>query len=218
MNATGNYATHEMESCCQPNSVNHAYADALQMLASHCRKIVAQTEQIPLEQAAGRTLAKNVCLDRSEPPVSRSAMDGYAVLLGDGINSRQIVAVNYAGDTGNLHLEPGHAIKVMTGASVPLNAEAVVMVEHCQVIDDQLQIDKLPSKSNIRDIGEMAQKGDVAVVAGQLLGAGEIAAIASCGVSQPTVYCRPRVAILSTGDEIVAYDGVVSNHQSRDSN
>jgi molybdopterin molybdotransferase len=128
------------------------------------------------------------------------------------------VAVNYAGDVGKLSLGPGQAIKVMTGASVPTNADAVVMVEHCQVNGTQLSVTELPHKPHIRQIGDLASRGEVAVKAGQIIGAGEMATLASCGVSTVEVYPRPRVAIVSTGDEVVPYAGEVLAHQTRDSN
>ncbi|MFT7516907.1 MAG: molybdopterin molybdotransferase [Myxococcota bacterium] len=218
MNVTGDYATHEMDSCCQSNSVTLTYAEALKVLATHCQQISPRNEKIALENAARRILANSIFLDRDEPPVARSAMDGFAVLIDDSITCRQIIATNYAGDAGQVHLEAGQAVKVMTGASVPINAEAVVMVEHCQVNGDQLTIDGLPHKSNIRAIGALAHAGALALAAGQTISAGEMATIASCGVSEVDVYCQPRVAIVSTGDEIVAYAGKVLAHQTRDSN
>lgn len=218
MNATGNYATHEMDSCCQPNSTHLAYADALRLLDHCCQDVSPKTETIPLTAAVHRVLAQDVVLDRDEPPLARSAMDGFAVLHGDGVSPREIVAVNYAGDVGELILIPGQAIKVMTGASVPTNADAVVMVEHCQVQGAQLNIDAMPSKSNIRQVGELASRGAVAVKSSQMIGGPELAALASCGVDAIDVYQRPRVAIISTGNEVVPYAGVVRSHQTRDSN
>lgn len=218
MNATGDYATHEMDSCCQPNSTHLSYDEALKVLDNHCRNIQHKTEQIPLAEAVHRVLAKDAVLDRDEPPLARSAMDGFAVLNCDGVASREIVAVNYAGDVGKLSLGPGQAIKVMTGASVPTNADAVVMVEHCQVNGTQLTVTELPHKPHIRQIGDLASRGEVAVKAGQIIGAGEMATLASCGVSTVEVYPRPRVAIVSTGDEVVPYAGEILDHQTRDSN
>ncbi|MDE0585587.1 MAG: molybdopterin molybdotransferase MoeA [Planctomycetota bacterium] len=218
MNATGDYATHEMDSCCQPNSTHLSYDEALQVLDNHCRNIQHKTEHIPLAEAVHRVLAIDVVLDRDEPPLARSAMDGFAVLNCDGVALREIVAVNYAGDVGKLSLNPGQAIKVMTGASVPTNADAVVMVENCRVDGMQLTITELPHKPHIRQIGDIASSGEVAVKANQIIGAGEMATLASCGVSTVEVYRSPRVSIVSTGNEVVPYAGDVLDHQTRDSN
>ncbi|MBT3707795.1 MAG: molybdopterin molybdotransferase MoeA [Gammaproteobacteria bacterium] len=207
-----------MESCCHSNSAYLTYAEALKVLAKHCSAIQPNAETVALPQTANRVLASDIFLDRDEPPVARSAMDGYAVLATDKTKPREVISVNYAGDIGQLDLQIGQAVKVMTGASVPLNADAVVMVEHCRVDGSTLTIDKLPSKSNIRQIGEIAAQGDLAVARGQRIAAGEIATIASCGVSEVSVFTRPRVAILSTGDEIVSHEGELLPHQTRDSN
>lgn len=196
-----------------------AYDEALATLESHCGRICPAVEEVPLPQAIGRVAAVPVAMDRAEPPVRRSAMDGFAVIAADGDAPREIVGVLYAGTAGLPSLQPGQAMAVMTGGTVPDGADTIVMVEHTRVVGETLHVDGPPEAGrHIRLAGEMGEVGRVLVEAGSRLRAGDLAAAASCGVVDLPVHVRPKAIVVSTGDEVVPYAESPQAHQVRDSN
>ena len=189
------------------------------MLDSRLDSWVQATESVALDDALGRVLAQEVAMDREEPPVCRSAMDGFALRSADGELPRAIVGTYFAGTEGDTQLQEGQAVAVMTGGTVPSGADAVVPVERTSVDGKTLRIDATPSAGqHVRQKGEMGHAGRVLLQPGRRLGAADLGALAGCGVDPVQVFRRPRVVVLATGDEVVPLQQVPEPHQVRDSN
>lgn len=185
-------------------------------------------EEVPLDQAAGRVLARDLPALVSVPPFTNSAMDGYAVRSGDLAQAPvvlEVVGDIPAGATSVPTLRPGQAARIMTGAPLPDDADAVLQVE----LTDQLPgAAPLPARvearepaavgRNVRVEGEATRVGDPVLAAGQRLRPGAIAAAASVGYGSVPVHRRPRVAVLATGAELVAPGEPLSFGQIPDSN
>lgn len=195
------------------------YAKAVQMLATSVASIARPPQEVTASTAVDRVLAEEVALDRAEPPVPRSAMDGYALRAADGLQARKIVGTVYAGTPGDPELQPGEAVAVMTGGTVARGADCVVPVEQTSVVDGVLQIDIEPEEGrHVRRAGEMGAAGRVLLRPGRRLAPADLAVIAGCGHDPVRVHVRPRVALLSTGDEVVRWTTQPGPHQVRDSN
>ncbi len=178
-----------------------------------------ETETVPLDEALGRVLARNLLADRDYPPLPRSVRDGFAVRAADLPGSLLVVGEIAAGSYSDRALLPGQAVEIMTGAPLPAGADAVVMVEHTQVNGDTLTVERsLDAGANFNVRGCDARSGDVVLAAGARIGYAEIAMLATVGADSVVVNCRPRVAILSTGDELVAVGERPAPHQIRNSN
>ncbi len=178
-----------------------------------------KTEFVRLEEAAGRVLAQAIHADRDYPPQPRSMRDGFAVRANDLPGTLEVIGEIRAGQPAHLTVLPGQAVEIMTGATVPPGADAVVMVEHTRGEGALVIIDRtLEPGDNINPQGCDARSGDAILQPGQRIGYPETALLASVGAAVVSVYCRPRVAIVSTGDEIVPIDSHPSPHQIRNSN
>lgn len=168
-------------------------------------------EKVALLEALHRVTAEAVTAQRHIPPEDNSAMDGYAVRHSDVAGaSRQhpavlrVLDILPAGQTPRHRLEPGTAVKIMTGALLPEGADTVVQVEYTDGSDTQVQIYRAPHRgSNLRRRGEDIRAGECVLAAQTLLRPAELGVLASLGKAQVLVYQRPRVAILATGDEII---------------
>lgn len=168
---------------------------------------VADCEDLPLDEAAGRVLGAPVAAASSLPPFDNSAMDGYALrladLVGEGPWSLPVGLRIAAGDRRSLSLAPGSAARILTGAPVPEGADAVVMQENVRRTGNRIVLDHRPRPGqNIRRRGEDVAAGAPAVPAGVVLTPPRLALLAGCGVARLAVRRRVRVAILSTGDEL----------------
>lgn len=197
----------------------HSYAAACAMLAAEAEPLARESERVPLREALGRILAEPLRLDRDEPPVARSAMDGFALASADGGGPRRLAGAVHAGDAGGAALARGEAIAVMTGGSLPAGADCVVPVEQAHMEAGILRLDAAPQPGrHVRPAGEIGRAGRTVLAAGARLGAGELMVAASCGADPVQVRARPRVAVLSTGDEVVAWTRAPLPHQVRDAN
>ncbi len=182
-------------------------------------RITPHVEFLPLEQAAGRVLAQPAFADRDYPPEPRSMRDGFAVRAADLPGTFTIVGEVRAGQSSDCRVEPGEAVEIMTGASVPDGADTVVMIEHTTVEGDRVDVPKaLEMGANVNPRGRDAVAGALVLNPGSRLGYAEIALLASIGQSEVAVYKRPRVAILATGDELVELEIQPEPHQIRNSN
>ena len=178
-----------------------------------------QREDVRLDEAHGRVLAEAVRADRPYPPFDRATRDGYAVRAAEVPGRLRVCAQVRAGQELDLTVGPGEAVEIMTGAPVPAGADAVVMVEQTRREGDQVEISHSPKAGdNIVPRGSEACAGQVVLEPGQLVGYPEIAVLASFGRTAVQVYRRPRVAILSTGDEVVEVDRTPLAYQIRNSN
>ena len=180
---------------------------------------VLSTEQIRSLQAAGRILAEEIPADRDYPPFPRSARDGFAVRAADLPGELHVVGEVRAGEVYTGSVGRGQAVEIMTGAPLPEGADAVVMVEHTTRSGDRVNIPRtLRPGENFNAQGLEARRGDTVLYSGRRLGFAEIALLAMVGRECATVYRKPRVAILPTGDEIVEAGQQPEQYQIRNSN
>jgi molybdopterin molybdotransferase len=182
------------------------------------------TETVELLRAAGRILAEPIVADRDIPPFPRATRDGYAVRAADLATlpaklkvMGEIKAGPRLGDIRTLNR--GEAFSIMTGAPAPPGADSVVMVEYTSQQGDLVEIAKgVDPGENIVPQGAEAKRGALLIARGERLDEAAIALAASVGRSQLKVFLRPRVAIVTTGDEIVDVDAEVGPAQIRNSN
>jgi molybdopterin molybdotransferase len=169
---------------------------------------IAETESIMLHAACGRVLASDVIAPLDLPPFDNSAVDGYAVrhadLSASGETRLTLAGRLTAGSAAREPIGPGQAVRIFTGAPMPPGADTVFMQEDVRVEGNSIVVPPgLPSGANRRRAGEDARKGSVVLPAGRRLAAQDIALAAAVGVKQLTVRRRIKVALFSTGDEIV---------------
>ena len=175
------------------------------------------------EQMSGRVLAQDVVAPENVPPFANSAVDGYAVRTADTQTvPTELVVVDTvaAGAEPKIAVGDGQAIRIMTGAPMPKGADAVVMVEDTQRVgDDRVSIGKAAKLNDaIRDAGSDVNKGDTVFVAGTVLNAAGAGVLASVNARTVQAYPRARVALLSTGDELVTDGSPLKIGQIRESN
>ncbi|MDB4882942.1 MAG: moeA, partial [Gemmatimonadetes bacterium] len=186
-------------------------------------------ERIPLEQAAGRVLARDVVSPIFLPLFDNASMDGFAVRAEDvrGATATQpvrlkVIGTIAAGAAPTRGIERGEAARIMTGAQVPPAADSVVRVEDTDTRADVVTIaDDRDAGRNIRARGEDVRADQVVMRAGTAIGAAHIGVLASIGCARPEVYRRPRVAILATGDELAPlehFDDVLAGKRIVSSN
>ena len=181
---------------------------ALEILSNF--PILSNTEVIDLNEAYNRILSEDMNALVDSPPFDNSSIDGWAILDTDNPNDRQEVGTIFAGDTIPRLLQPGEAFRIMTGAPIPPNAEALVMVE------DGLH--GVARNNFIRRKGENISKGMVALEKNTLLTSAPLSLLATIGHSQVPVYSPPKVSIISTGDELVIPGKTLKSGQIYESN
>ncbi|MEA2119599.1 gephyrin-like molybdotransferase Glp [Halovibrio sp. HP20-50] len=161
------------------------------------------TESVPLEAAAGRVLAEAVNAQLDVPPFDNSAMDGYALRAADA-GQWLPVSQRIAAGTQAKALAPGSCVRIFTGGEIPSGADCVVMQERVQVDGERaLMPADIPVGDNVRRQGRDVKSGAVLLNAGERLEAAALGHLAGQGVTYVSVRRRPRVALLSTGDEII---------------
>jgi molybdopterin molybdotransferase len=177
------------------------YADALSRILT--LPTVSRTERRPLSDAIGRILAEDVALSGDQPPFDRATMDGFAVVP-DGGSTFRVVGTVVAGSGYAGALRPGEAVRIMTGAPCPEGA-TVVPIELTTPSEDQVEVGDAAALAPGRHVarrGEDGRRGDVVVPAGTRLTPQTLAAAAMCGAREVAVQIPPRVAIVTTGDEV----------------
>ncbi len=185
------------------------------------RKGPCATAVVSVWDALGLTLAQEVKTDREYPPFDRSTRDGYAVRSKEAASGAQLRCAGEikAGDTVMQSLAAGTCLQIMTGAAVPPGADAVVMIEQTSRKGDLVRFERAAQPGqNIVPRGSEAAAGQTILTPGMRLGYAELALAAQVGAVQLECACRPRVAILSTGDEIVLIDETPGPFQIRNSN
>jgi molybdopterin molybdotransferase len=206
-------------------------AEAFAAVGRACSPI-EHTETVALDAALGRVLAHDVVAGETLPSFARSTMDGYAVRAADthGATEQSPAYLRLVDDvpTGvvpKVAVRPREAVRIHTGAMIPPGADAVVIVEdtnlHPAAASGQAEVEVLDaaaSGDNILTVGEDVQAGTVAIPAGRRLRAADVGGLAALGVVRVTVRARPRVAIVSTGDEVVPAGATPGPAQVRDVN
>lgn len=205
-------------------AANLVLAKAVHLAAATVRR----TEKLTLHEALDRVLATTIHADRDLPPFHRSTRDGYAVQAAaiSGGDWLPVVGILRAGEPApSAPLQHGGALEIMTGAPVPEGADAVVMLEHIESgggnSDGRIRLApgrSIRPGSHIVPVGSEAHRGDPVVSAGTRLAANHIAALAAVGAATVEVFCKPRIAILATGDELVEIASTPQSHQIRNSN
>lgn len=181
---------------------------------------------LPLADSHGCVLAEDVVAQWPLPSFDNSSMDGYAVIAGDVSSAAEASPVTLtviddvpAGSRADIALRPGCAVRIMTGAPIPSGTDCIVPVEVTDAGTDSVEIrENVAPGSYIRRAGEDVIVGDVVVRAGTLLSSRQLAVIAAVGKGHVVVYPRPRVAVLSTGSELVEPGTPLSKGMISDSN
>ena len=167
---------------------------------------VLTTERVPLMSALGRALAETVTSGREIPPWPNSSMDGYAVRAADTRSAPTrlaVVGTIAAGSMPSRAVAAGEAIRIFTGAPLPAGADAVVPQEDTEATDGHVTLERAVDRgAYVRPRGEDLRVGDAVLQPGVAIGPAEIGLLATLGASQVLVHRRPRVAILSTGNEL----------------
>ncbi len=178
-----------------------------------------RTEYVLVLGSAGRVLAEDIAADRDYPPFDRSARDGFAVRSADIPGELEVIGEVRAGEIYEGEVSARGAIEIMTGASLPRGADAVVMVEHVHRHENRIAISRsINAGENFTPRGNEAKRGELVLRKGTKLGFAEIGLLAMVGRERVNVFRQPRVAILPTGDEIVEAGDSPLPHQIRNSN
>jgi molybdopterin molybdotransferase len=210
---------------------DHDSAEGLTPLEEYRDRVLAGVEplapiELHLQEALGCVSARDVNAQEDMPAFASSAMDGFAVRSADVAGASpdapvelRVVGRARIGGRPDATVGASEAIRIDTGAPVPAGADCVVPVENCVASDETVRVlQGSPAGKHLRPAGEDATRGDLLVPAGRKLGAPELGILASAGCARVLVHPRPRVVILSTGDELVEPGQLPQFGQVRDSN
>jgi molybdopterin molybdotransferase len=203
-----------------------SYEQAAALVADYAAKLGRlrpSAARVDLGLAASRVLARPLCADRDQPPFTRSTQDGFACRASEASTHGflDLAGASRAGETPVGPLPPSAAWEIMTGAPVPAGADAVVMSEHVEVAGKQVRLRPPRAVSpgeNVVAQGAQARGGDELLAAGTAIRFPQIALAAACGYAAIDVFVRPRVAILTTGDELVSVESSPAPGKIRNSN
>ncbi len=205
-----------------PLTFNEARACVVEMVRAACAPLRAEgvtVEEVDIEHAAGRVLARPLCADRDYPPLARSVRDGFAVRVCDLPGEFRVIGEVRAGESSTQRVGPREAIEIMTGAPVPAGADGIVMVEHVTRDGGLIHTDRTAVPGEfINPRASEARSGDAVLPPGVRLDYASIALAATFGIAGLPVFSKPRVAILATGDEIVPVRETPREFQIRNSN
>ena len=175
---------------------------------SRLREAITTTvddEPVPLDEADGRILAARIIAERDVPHYERAAMDGYAVLAADtfGASDRSPEPLRLV----ETKVAPGEAVRVHTGSELPDGADAVVKVEHTDLFGDEVEVfDAVASGENVAPVSEDVEAGQLLYESGHRLRPSDLGLLRSVGVEDVSVFNRPTVAVIPTGEELVKTD------------
>jgi molybdopterin molybdotransferase len=203
-----------------------SFDEARATILAKATPLLMPTEFVPIDDALGRTLREDLIADEPFPAFDNSAMDGYAVRAADVASASPISPVSLlvvdtvaAGHMPTRVVGPGEATRIMTGAALPPGADAVVPVERTTFIGETVQVlAEVRSSDHVRPAGEDFVAGARLVTSGRVIDPGVISILAVLGHAEAEVALPPRVAIISTGDELVAPGKPVPPGHIRDSN
>ena len=188
---------------------------------------IMPTESIPLTESVGRVLATDIRSEIDLPDFSRAIMDGFAVKASSTFGASEgnpaylnVTGTVAMGESPAVSLGPGEAVRISTGGMLPAGADGVVMVEHTSAIDDttiEVYRSVAPGQ-NMVTVGEDIKKGEIALVGGSRIRPQETGMLAALGIQTATVYRKPVIGIISTGDEIVSVGELPGPGRIRDIN
>lgn len=198
--------------------------EALEQVLAHVNPL--GPERVELLDSLGRVLAEAVVAPADIPPWPNSSMDGYALIAHDteGTASShpaelRVTGTIAAGSVAAQRIAPGEAFRIFTGAPLPEGADSVVPQEEVEVLDGGIRVRRRISPGEfVRPRGEDIRSGKTALEIGQVIGPAEVGLLATLGCSRVLVFRRPRIAILSTGDEVVDLGGQIAPGKIRNSN
>jgi molybdopterin molybdotransferase len=191
--------------------------EALEIILAHTQPL--GEERVDLNQARGRVLARPILADADLPGLPRSSVDGYAVQSDDPATSFLVLEEVTAGRLAHEQVQPGTAVRIMTGGTVPPGADAVVMVEDVDEIDGRAHVLRKPRKGeNVHPPGMDLRESQLVLNQGSRVGPAEIGLLATVGCTRVPVFRRPTLAVLATGDELVEPDQTPPPGAVRDSN
>ena len=202
-------------------------AEVAQMISDRFGEYRLEAEQVPLEDAPGRVLAEDILASAHIPNFNRSTVDGYAVKAGDIHNCSEespvqlnLVGRSFMGAQTTFAVQSGQCAYVPTGGEVPQGTETMVMIEDTRLVTENTVAFCKPYApgQNLIYRGEDTKPGDRIIPAGKRLKVADSGTLAAIGIMQVPVYREPRVAIISTGDEIVPADQSISGGLIRDVN
>ncbi|RUT35902.1 molybdopterin molybdenumtransferase MoeA [Paenibacillus zeisoli] len=218
----------------QSNSSSKLHRNAIQVqeaqaiIQSHVQ--LGDCEHVDLSEAKGRYLAEDIMAPHPYPHFRRSGMDGFAIISGDTAGSStenpvwlEVVDEIPAGSLPSVALVPGTVSRIMTGAKVPDEADAVIMFEMTETVVNQgrttIQVKReIEAGKNVTPVGLELREGDLILEKGTFLSTGEISVLATFGVHQVSVFKRPTVAIFSTGSELLGVEEAIQDGKIRNSN
>lgn len=193
------------------------YEQALEIVSAVSFRV--EPERIGFMETNGRILSEDIASDIEMPPFDKSAVDGYACRKSDILNELEVIEVIPAGKAPEKEIRKNQCAKIMTGAPLPIGSDTVIMVEDVEEIDhNRIRYKRERVKNNICFKGEDIRKGEVVLKAGTLIQPQHIAVMATAGCVNPMVYRRIKVAVISTGDELVEPEAIPSVSQIRNSN
>ncbi|MDH4161731.1 MAG: molybdopterin molybdotransferase MoeA [Nitrospirota bacterium] len=201
--------------------------EALKALDEHLAIPDLRPEDIPLRETLGRVLARDILSPSDHPEFDRSTMDGYAVRSADTFGAAEshpalltVIGDIPMGTMPDRTIGKGECMKIATGGALPQAADAVVMFEHVQAVDAAtIEVVKpVGPRDHVISAGDDLKKGERVLPKGQVLRPQDMSILASIGVATVPVFEKPRVAIISTGNEIVSADSLPGPGQIRDSN
>lgn len=182
-------------------------------------------ESVSLSAATGRILATDVFADRDSPPWRKSMMDGFAIRSEDinsGTKTLKVIETVTAGGSPTTPVDSGQATRIMTGAPVPENADAVVMIELCTFDESAgvvtIDLESIHAGKHLMETASNFASGDLVFSAGRKIRSLDIGLLAEVGAAEVSVFRQPTAAVLPTGDELVSADETPSGPQIRNSN
>ena len=186
-------------------------SEAIQKLIAQAQPLAndrrrAGLQSVPVTEALGRVIAVDIASTIDVPPAANSAMDGYAFCAADAAANNFKLPVSQRIPAGSvaMPLVPGTAARIFTGGEIPLGADTVAMQENCEEADESVSVDtKVASGTNVRPQGQDIQAGEVILKLGARLRAQELGLLSSVGLAKVDVFKPLKVAIFSTGDELV---------------
>jgi molybdopterin molybdotransferase len=203
-------------------SYEEARQKVIEVAEAQVRAHPAGIEHADLNAALSRVLAVDIAADRDYPPFNRSTRDGFAMRSSDveRVPKRvRLIGESKAGTAFAGQVAAGECVQIMTGAPLPPGADAVVMLEHVRAANGEVLVERaIRPGLNVVASGSEAKCGQVVLTRGTRLGYAELAMAAQVGYANVAVFARPRVAVLSTGDEVVAVDQRPGPFEIRNSN
>ncbi len=178
---------------------------------------VRPIERVPLGQSIGRVLAEDIAAVRDQPPFAASAMDGWAMRGADTPGALRIVGESAAGHGYEGFVGAGEAVRIFTGAALPDGCDAIVIQEDARREDDTVHVPQVAAGHYVRPAGGDFKAGAALLARGQRIDPWRLSLAASAGRADVAVHARPRVALISTGEEIVEAPAVPGRYQIYDS-